>query len=224
MCLRIAIRVPLQFAFAIIMSFLTNPKLAWIFVLAVPFLGAVIFSLMFYVMPFFRRIFKKYDALNNSVQENVGGIRVVKSFVREKYETEKFEKAAGEVRDDFTKAEKIIALNNPIMTLAINVAAVIISVLSAYAIIDGDFWAAFGGYDFGFAKTEAFGVGQLSTLISYGIQMLSCLMMFSMIFVMLSMSLESARRISEVLTTESSLISPENGVKEVKDGDRKSTR
>ena len=218
MCLRIAIRVPLQFAFAIIMSFLTNPKLAWIFVAAVPFLGVVIFSIMFYVMPFFRRIFKKYDALNNSVQENVGGIRVVKSFVREKYETEKFEKAAGEVRDDFTKAEKIIALNNPVMTLAINVAAVIISVLSAYAIIDGNFWAAFDGYDFGLFKTEAFGVGQLSTLISYGIQMLSCLMMFSMIFVMLSMSLESARRISEVLTTESSLTSPENGVTEVKDG------
>ena len=218
MCLRIAIRVPLQFAFAIIMSFLTNPKLAWIFLTAVPFLGAVIFSIMFYVMPFFRRIFKKYDALNNSVQENVGGIRVVKSFVREKYETKKFERAAGEVRDDFTKAEKIIALNNPIMTLAINVAAVIISVLSAYAIIDGNFWAAFGGYDFGWFKTEAFGVGQLSTLISYGIQMLSCLMMFSMIFVMLSMSLESARRISEVLTTESSLTSPENGVTEVKDG------
>ena len=218
MCLRIAIRVPLQFAFAIIMSFLTNPKLAWIFVAAVPFLGVVIFSIMFYVMPFFRRIFKKYDALNNSVQENVGGIRVVKSFVREKYETEKFEKAAGEVRDDFTKAEKIIALNNPVMTLAINVAAVIISILSAYAIIDGNFWAAFDGYDFGLFKTEAFGVGQLSTLISYGIQMLSCLMMFSMIFVMLSMSLESARRISEVLTTESSLTSPENGVTEVKDG------
>ena len=218
MCLRIAIRVPLQFAFAIIMSFLTNPKLAWIFVAAVPFLGVVIFSIMFYVMPFFRRIFKKYDALNNSVQENVGGIRVVKSFVREKYETEKLEKAAGEVRDDFTKAEKIIALNNPVMTLAINVAAVIISVLSAYAIIDGNFWAAFDGYDFGLFKTEAFGVGQLSTLISYGIQMLSCLMMFSMIFVMLSMSLESARRISEVLTTESSLTSPENGVTEVKDG------
>ena len=88
MCLRIAIRVPLQFMFAIIMSFLTNPKLAWIFVAAVPFLGVVIFSIMFYVMPFFRRIFKKYDALNNSVQENVGGIRVVKSYVREDYEKE----------------------------------------------------------------------------------------------------------------------------------------
>ncbi len=208
MCLRIAIRVPLQFLFAIIMSFLTNPKLAWIFVLAVPFLAAALITIMRIVMPFFRRIFKKYDALNNSVQENVGGIRVVKSFVREEYEKEKFYKAAGEVRDDFTRAEKIIALNNPIMTLAINVAAVIISVLSAYAIVDANFWAAYNGFE----------VGQLSTLISYGVQMLSCLMMFSMIFVMLSMSLESARRISEVLKEESDIVSPENGIKEVKDG------
>ena len=218
MCLRIAIRVPLQFTFAIIMSFLTNPKLAWIFVSIIPLLGGALILIMRVVMPFFRRIFKKYDALNNSVQENVGGIRVVKSFVREEYEKEKFQKAAREVRNDFTRAEKIIALNNPIMTLAINVAAVIISVLAAYAVIDANFWAAFGGYQIGSLKTEAFGVGQLSTLISYGIQMLSCLMMFSMIFVMLSMSLESARRISEVLTTESSLTSPENGVKEVADG------
>ena len=208
MCLRIAIRVPLQFLFAIIMSFLTNPKLAWIFVLVIPFLGGALICIMRIVMPFFRRIFKKYDALNNSVQENVGGIRVVKSFVREEYEKEKFQRAAGEVRDDFTRAEKIIALNNPIMTFAINVAAVIISILSAYAIVNAGHWAAYSG----------FGVGQLSTLISYGIQMLSCLMMFSMIFVMLSMSLESARRISEVLNEESEIVSPENGVQEVQDG------
>ena len=218
MCLRIAICVPLQFMFAIIMSFLTNPKLAWIFVAVIPFLGGALLLIMRVAMPFFRRIFKKYDALNNSVQENVGGIRVVKSFVREEYEKGKFKKAAEEVRDDFTKAEKIIALNSPIMTFAINVAAVIISILSAYAVINADFWAAFDGYHIGTISTEAFGVGQLSTLISYGIQMLSCLMMFSMIFVMLSMSLESARRISEVLTTESDLSSPENGLKEVKDG------
>ena len=208
MCLRIAIRVPLQFLIAIIMSFTINPKLAWIFLAAVPVLAIVIISIMLYVMPFFRRIFKKYDALNNSVQENVGGVRVVKSFVREKYETEKFEKAAGEVRNDFTKAEKILALNNPLMTLVINVAAIIISALAAYAIVDPNFWVAHPG----------FGAGQLSALIAYGIQMLSCLMMFSMIFVMLSMSLESVRRIAEVLNEQSDIVSPEQGVKEVKDG------
>ncbi|MBQ2768581.1 MAG: ABC transporter ATP-binding protein [Clostridia bacterium] len=208
MCLRIVIRVPLQFLFAIIMSFVINPRLAWIFLAIVPVLALILIAIMRYVMPFFRKIFKKYDALNNSVQENVGGIRVVKSFVREEYETEKFEKAAGEVRNDFTKAEKILALNNPIMTLFINVAAVLIAFFSVYAIVDKSYWAAYDG----------FGAGQLSALISYGIQMLSCLMMFSMIFVMLSMSIESARRISEVLTQESDIVSPKEGVTEVKDG------
>ena len=208
MCLRIVIRVPLQFLFAILMSFTINPRLAWIFLAIVPVLACVLILIMRYVMPFFRRIFKKYDALNNSVQENVGGIRVVKSFVREDYEKQKFEKAAGEVRDDFTKAEKILALNNPMMTFFINFASILISAFAAYAIVDKTHWAAFDG----------FGKGELSALISYGIQMLSCLMMFSMIFVMLSMSLESARRIAEVLEQESDLVSPENGVKEVKDG------
>lgn len=208
MCLRIVIRVPLQFLFAIIMSFTINPKLAWIFLAIVPVLGMLLICIIRFVMPFFRRIFKKYDALNNSVQENVSGIRVVKSFVREDYETEKFKKAAGEVRDDFTKAEKILALNNPIMNFFMNFASILISVFAAYAIIDKTHWAAFDG----------FGKGELSALIQYGIQMLSCLMMFSMIFVMLSMSLESARRISEVLVQESDIVSPEQAVTEVKDG------
>ena len=208
MCLRIVIRVPLQFLFAIIMSFIVNPKLAWIFLAIVPFLALFLIVIMRVVMPFFRKIFKKYDALNNSVQENVGGIRVVKSFVREEYETEKFKKAAGEVRDDFTKAEKILALNNPIMTFFINFASILISAFAAFAIVDNTHWAAHAG----------FAAEDLSALIGYGIQMLSCLMMFSMIFVMLSMSLESARRISEVLQQESDIVSPENAVTEVKDG------
>ena len=208
MCLRIAIRVPLQFIFAIIMSFTINPKLAWIFLAIVPFLALVIILIMRYVMPFFRRIFKKYDALNNSVQENVSGIRVVKSFVREEFETEKFQSAAGEVRDDFTKAEKVLALNTPLMTFFMNFASILISAFAAYAIIDKFHWAAF----------EGFGKGDLSALISYGIQMLASLMMFSMVFVMITMSLESGRRISEVLNQESDLVSPENGVTVVKDG------
>ncbi len=208
MCLRIAVRVPLQFIFAIIMSFAINPKLAWIFVVIVPFLAALLISIMRFVMPFFRKIFKKYDALNNSVQENVSGIRVVKSFVREDYEIEKFQKAAGQVRDDFTKAEKVLALNGPIMTLFINFASILISTFAAYAIVDPTFWAAH----------ENFGTGQLSALISYGIQMLSCLMMFSMVFVMITMSIESGRRIAEVLDCPSDITSPENAVTKVKDG------
>ena len=208
MCLRIVIRVPLQFFFAIAMSFIVNPKLAWIFLVSVPFLGVALICIMRFVMPFFRRIFKKYDALNNSVQENVAGIRVVKAFVREEYETEKFKKAAGEVRDDFIKAEKILALNNPIMTFFINFASILISALAAFAIMDNTHWAAYAGFE----------AEDLSALIGYGIQMLSCLMMFSMIFVMLSMSLESARRIAEVLQQELDIVSPENAVTEVKDG------
>ena len=206
MCLRIVIRVPLQFLFAIIMSFTINAQLAWVFVVIVPVLAVFLISIMRIVMPFFRRIFKKYDALNNSVQENVGGIRVVKAFVREKYETEKFEKAAGEVRNDFTKAEKILALNNPVMTFFINFAAVLISYLGAKMIIES------GTLSGDFVPTE------LSALITYGIQVLSACMMFSMVFVMITMSLESMRRIAEVLQQESDLVSPENAVKEVKDG------
>ena len=212
MCLRIAIRVPLQFIFAIIMSFTINARLAWIFLAIVPLVGGCIILIMRFVMPFFRRIFKKYDALNNSVQENVGGIRVVKSFVREKHETEKFEKAAGEVRNDFTRAEKILALNNPMMTLFINVAAVLIAYLGARQIITTS--EANGGV----LPTGAFATSNLSALITYGVQILSCCMMFSMVFVMITMSFESARRIGEVLTQESDLTTPENAVKEVKDG------
>ena len=206
MCLRIAIRVPLQFIFAIIMSFVINPSLAWIFLIIVPFLAIIIFAIIRFVMPFFRRIFKKYDALNNSVQENVGGIRVVKSFVRETHETKKFERAAGEVKNDFTRAEKILALNNPIMTFFLNLAAVLISFLGARAIIGAGTLAS------------DFSTGDLSALISYGIQILSCCMMFSMVFVMITMSFESARRIGEVLMQESDIDSPANGVKEVKHG------
>ena len=206
MCLRIAIRVPLQFIFAIIMSFTINARLAWIFLAIIPCLALFLLAIMRYVMPFFRRIFKKYDALNNSVQENVGGIRVVKAFVREEYETQKFDKAATEVKNDFTKAEKILALNNPVMTLFINLAAVLISFLGARQIIGS------GTLSGDFTPTE------LSALITYGIQILSCCMMFSMVFVMITMSFESARRISEVLNQESDLVSPETGVKEVKDG------
>ena len=206
MCLRIAIRVPLQFIFAIIMSFVINPSLAWIFLAIVPFLAIFMLIMMKVVMPLFKRIFKKYDLVNNSVQENVGGIRVVKSFVREDYETKKFENAAGEVKNDFTKAEKLLALGSPVMTFFLNFAAVFISFLGARAIIGA------GTLD------GAFSTGDLSALISYGVQILSSCMMLSVVFVMITMSFESARRIGEVLNEKSDITSPENGVKTVKDG------
>ena len=211
MCLRIAIRVPLQFLFAIIMSFSINARLAWIFVVIVPVLAIALFAIIRVVMPLFKRVFKRYDALNNSVQENVSGIRVVKAFVREDYETKKFKKAADEVRADFTRAEKILALNNPIMTFFINFAAVLISYLGARQII-GTGAIVDGAITGDFIPTE------LSAVITYGIQILSACMMFSMVFVMITISLASMRRISEVLEEQSDVVSPENGVKEVKDG------
>ena len=136
MCLRIVIRVPLMFIFAIVMGCTISVKLTMIYVVILPVLAFGLFLIMRNAVPLFRRIFKKYDALNNSVQENVGGIRVVKSFVREDYEKKKFDKAAGEVRDNFTKAEKIIALNSPLMMFAMYAASLFISYFGAKMVIE----------------------------------------------------------------------------------------
>lgn len=211
MCLRIVIRVPLTFIFSIVMGMSINWKLAMIFVLILPFLAAVLFTIMRKVMPFFRRIFKKYDALNNSVQENVSGIRVVKSFVREDFEMKKFDKAADEVRSDFTKAEKMLALNSPTMMLAMYLSSLLISFFGAQFIVKTGVWD-------GSAIVGPLVPSELSAVVTYGVQMLSSMMMFSMITVMLTMSVESARRITEVLEQKSDLVSPENGLTEVKDG------
>ena len=213
MCLRIVIRVPLMFIFAIAMGMTISVKLALIYVVILPFLAAALIIVMKKAMPLFRRIFKKYDAQNNSVQENVGGIRVVKSFVREDYEKKKFDKAAGEVRNDFTKAEKIIALNSPVMMLAMYTASLLITFFGAKMVIENGSVSANGDVVYG-----AFTPANLSAIITYGVQMLSSLMMAAMIMVMFTMSVESIKRISEVLECKSDLVSPENGLKEVKDG------
>ena len=211
MCLRIVIRVPLMFVFSVVMSMTISWRLALIYVVIVPILLTLLLTLMRKVIPFFRRIFKKYDALNNSVQENVGGIRVVKSFVREDHEKKKFNVAATEVRDDFTKAEKLTALTSPIMMFAMYLSSVLITFLGSYLIIKT------GSWENGAVVGELV-PSELSAVITYGVQMLSSMMMVSMISVMLTMSVESARRISEVLEQKSEIVSPENGVKEVKDG------
>ena len=211
MCLRIVIRVPLMFIFSVVMSMTINWQLALVYVVIVPFLLTALLTIMKKVMPFFRRIFKKYDALNSSVQENVNGIRVVKSFVREDYEKEKFNKAAGEVKDDFTKAEKMIALNSPIMMFAMYLSSVLITFVGAYIITSTATWN-------GSAVVGDLVPSELSAVITYGVQMLSSMMMVSMISVMLTMSVESAKRIGEVLEQKSDLVSPENGLTEVKDG------
>ncbi len=204
MIIRGAVRTPLMLIFSVVMSMMINVKMSLIFVAMIPLLSAALFGIFFYVHPIFKRIFKKYDALNNSVQENVAGIRVVKSFVREGYEQEKFNKASEEVRADFTRAEKILALNNPSMVLCMYTAMFFVSYLGAKLIIN--------------TKGSEFSTGELSSLTAYGVQILMSLMIFSMMFVMCSLASEAANRITEVLTHESSLTSPENGETVVADG------
>ena len=205
MIIRGAIRTPLMLIFAFAMSFSINWKIALIFLAVVPVLGTALALIIVKVLPFFRKIFKRYDALNNSVQENVRGIRVVKAFVREDYEKEKFGTAVERVRSDFTYAEKILALNNPIMMLAIYSVIMIVASYGSTLIID--------------TKETELTTGQLSALIGYATQIMSSMMMLSMIMVMITMSIESGKRITEVLTRQPSLVSPENGVKEVANGD-----
>ncbi|WP_026889927.1 ABC transporter ATP-binding protein [Lacrimispora aerotolerans] len=204
MIIRIAVRTPLMLIFSVIISLTISVKMSLIFLIMIPFVAAALFSIVFTVFPIFRRIFKKYDAMNNSVQENIQGIRVVKSFVREDYEREKFQKAAADVCKEFTLAERIIALNNPILMFCISLAIFLVSLIGAKTIISS-----------GAAELTT---GQLSSLINYGVQILSSLMMLSMVFVICSMARESANRICEVLNHESTLTSPENGVTEVKSG------
>jgi ATP-binding cassette subfamily B protein len=204
MIIRIAVRTPLMLIFSVILSLTISVKMSLIFLIMIPFAAVALFSIVFTVFPIFRRIFKKYDAMNNSVQENIQGIRVVKSFVREDYEREQFQKAASDVCKEFTLAERIIALNNPILMFCISLAIFLVSLIGAKTIIS--------------SGAVELTTGQLSSLINYGVQILSSLMMLSMVFVICSMAKESANRICEVLNHESTLTSPKNGVMEVKNG------
>ncbi|MGN1023892.1 MAG: ABC transporter ATP-binding protein [Lachnospiraceae bacterium] len=204
MIIRIAVRTPLMMIFSLIMSFSINARIALIFLAMVPVLGVIIFGINAKVMPIFNRIFKKYDAMNESVEENVSGIRVVKAFVREDHERDKFHKASEEVRQDFTMAEKILAWNTPAMNACLYTAMLLVSYAGASLIIRT------GG--------TGFTTGGLSSLITYGVQILSAIMMLSMIFVMVSMAQESALRISEVLVYEPTLVSPANADEVVPDG------
>ncbi len=204
MVIRGAVRTPLMIIFSIVMSLTINVRMALIFIAIIPFLALVLFGIVLYIHPVFVRIFKKYDAMNNSVQENVGGIRVVKSFVREDYEKEKFHKRSEDVCRDFTFAEKVLAWNNPTMVFSISLTMVLVSYIGARIIIS--------------TKGSSLSTGQLSSLITYGIQILIAMMMLSMVFVLIIISQESANRIVEVLEYQSTLTSPENGKTEIADG------
>ena len=204
MIVRTAIRCPLMLIFSFVMGFVMGGKMALIFLVTIPLLGCALTLVIRNAMPIFRRVFRKYDALNASVQENIRGMRVVKSYVREDYEQQKFNRAAEDVRADFTKAERILAFNNPIMQLCI------------YIVMS--FVLSYGSYTVITTNGLALNVGQMSSLLTYSFQILMSLMMLSMIFVMITMATESAERIVEVLQEESTLHNPENPVTEVKDG------
>ena len=204
MIIRTAIRSPFMFLFAFIMAFVMGGKMALIFIVVVPILGVGLFLVIRKTMPLFKKVFKKYDALNNSIQENVKGIRVVKSYVREEYEKEKFQKAAADVCTDFTRAERILAFNNPMMQFCLY--TVMVFVLS------------FGSYTIITSKGLDLDVGQFSALLTYSFMILSSLMMLSMIFVMITMASESAKRIVEVLQEESTLANPKEPLCAVADG------
>ncbi len=204
MIIRTAVRAPLMFFFAIVMSIYVGKSLTLVFVIVLPILAFGLFKIAKSTMPLFRAVFKKYDNLNNSIQENVKGMRVVKSFVRESFEKEKFAGAADDVCNDFTRAEKILAFNNPLMVFSMYVCMLVIPYFAAKLIVT--------------TTGTAMLVGNLSSLMTYTMQILMSLMMLSMIFVMVTMATESGRRIVEVLETESSLKNPENPVMQVADG------
>ena len=208
MVIRVAVRSPMMMIFSAVMAFTMGGSLAWVFIGVIPPLAFILFFIMLKAMPLFRRVFKKYDNLNESIQENVKGIRVVKSYVREDYEKQKFDRAASDVQKDFTKAERILAWNNPVMQFFFY------GVLSSVLFVGS--YLVLNNVSVGFG-TEL-NSESISQLIVYGMQILMSLMMFSMIFAMVTMSIESARRICEVLNEEPSLKSPENAVSEVEDG------
>ena len=204
MIVRLAIRAPLMVVFSFVMAFVMGGDLAWIFLAVVPVVAFALFAIMYKVMPTFRRLFHKYDDMNESIQENVSGIRVVKAYVREEYEKEKFGKTSTALMKDFTKAERLLAWNDPIMQFAFY------GVLSAVLFV--------GSYLIMSVGEPMYNVARVSQLIVYGMQILSSVMMFSMVFAMIAMSGESARRIVEILTEKSTLHDPEDPVFEVKDG------
>ena len=202
--IRMAVRAPIMLIFSFTMAFIMGGQMAWIFVGLMPFMGICLAIIIKKAMPLFKRVFKKYDKINESIQENVKGMRVVKSFVREDYETEKFTAAAEDVCKDFTRAEKILAFNGPVMQFCLYCTMIFVLLFGSYVVISTQ------GVDLQ--------VGQLSGLLTYSFQILMSLMTVSMVFVMITMAGESARRIVEVLTEDSTIASPDNAVNEVKDG------
>ena len=224
MVIRIVIRAPLMLIFSAVMAFVTGGHMAWIFVTAIPIIGIIFFFIAKFAMGIFRRVFKRYDALNESVQENVAGMRVVKSFVREEYEDNKFSTTSNGLSKEFIKAEKIVALMTPTMNTTIHVVYLITMYVAALLIFN-----VAEAYDSGkrTANNEilytydwkgGLSIARMSALLTYGIQILMSIMMISMIVTMLILSLESIRRIGEVLDEEPTIKNPKDAVTEMEDG------
>ena len=204
MIIRTAVRAPLMLIFSIVMAYVMGGALATSFIVLIPFLATGLFLVSRKAMPAFRRVFKKYDRLNESIEENVRGMRVVKGFSREEYEKEKFGDASENIRWDFTKAERIVALNGPLMQICVNFNMVFVLLVGSQLIIQS------GG--------ALIDVGEISAMLTYGMQILIQLMMLSMIYVILTISSESIRRVVEVLEESPALASPADAITEVKDG------
>lgn len=201
MVIRICVRAPLNLIFAIVASYLINPQMASIFVGITLFLGLVLGLITKIVYPLFTKVFDAYDNLNNSIQENITNMRVVKSYVKEEEETVKFKKASRLIYNMFMKAIRIVILSSPAMMFSLYASFILISWIGAQLIVGGSFTT-----------------GELTSMFAYVMTILMSLMMFMMIFVMLSISMASVERINEVLGTESTIVSPENGLTEVADG------
>ena len=204
MIVRTAIRAPFMLLFSLAMSFYINAKMALIFLGTVPFLAVGLILIMKKAIPLFNSIFPKYDALNESVQENLHGMRVVKSYVREDFEKEKFNTASNNVKNNFTRAEKLVAMNGPLMNFSIYAGLILIYIIGSMLIINHN--------------ERVLKLAELQSFMTYSFQMLMSLMMLSMIMVMIIMSVASAKRIAEVLNEESTIVSPENAITDVKDG------
>ena len=201
MILRMAFRAPFMMIFAMVMSFRVNAQLSWIFVIAIPIIALALGIIIKCAHPIFTRVFKKYDKLNNVVQENLHGIRVVKSFVREDHETEKFRKISGEIYNDFTKAEKIVTFNMPVMQICIYACILLISWFSARLIV-------YGGMT----------TGELASMMTYVMQILMSLMFISIAMVLITLSKASGDRVAEVLNEIPDITSPDDPVRDIRDG------
>ena len=208
MLIRIGLRGPLMLIFSIIMAVVMAPSMAWIYAITIPILAIALILILYFATPIFLKVFKKYDALNESVNENVRGIRVVKTYVREEYEKDKFKTASQDVRDGFTNAERLIALTHPLMNVSMYLSMSLIIGFGSYFILR----------NYSLTGDSDLTIGQISSLITYGAQILSSLSMLSMVFFNIAFAIASMKRVYEVLNEKPTIQAVEGALTEVKDG------